>query len=143
MNNLVECVLKNDRAFTALSSGGHPAAFLSANKISFSEHFKLVGDSAEYALAFYRAVTASLAVWHTVADRAVLGFTPQSSKGYHTSIMPYKFDTKLWQERVKDVERYIPDMKLLEDVVREDHRVSEININIAEPVDIRKLDAND
>lgn len=141
----VDEILKNKASFAVLSSGGHPAAFLSANKLTFSEHFKLLESNEAYEKAFYLAITASLGVWHSAIDHMILGFSPnKATKSYHEPQFSLaKIDSKLWLDRIKDIERYIPAMKLLEKVLAEDMRIGEITIKVDQPVDIRKPVAKD
>ena len=136
-------ILANGAAFDALANGGHPAEFLASNQLTFEDHFKLIEDAPEYMVAFYRAVTASLAVWHTVADQVILGRIPKASSYHRTAALTgVKFDTKLWQARLKDIERYLPAMRMLETVLTDDQRIGEITIHIDAPVDTRKNDKN-
>lgn len=130
-------ILKNETAFKKLAEGAHPSAFFAANKMTFSDHFEALQKSKKYQIKFYQAITASLAAWHKVADEAMLT-TGKNASSYHKNsagMMMEKFESKLWLERVKDMERFIPEIQNIESQVEQQNYVDHFTISFDEPVD--------
>lgn len=132
----IKKILANRKSFRELAGGGHPASFLARNKMSFSDHFKAIEGNENYRQAFYQAITASLGAWHAIADKTMLNKNSTSPTSYHkgAAVVMEKFESKLWIERIKDIERFIPELANLEKYSMAQDFVNELTIYFESPI---------
>lgn len=132
----VKSILENKISFKKLADGAHPSTFWAMNDMSLNDHFELLEASFEYKQEFQKAMIAALAAWHEVADAAMLKKTPssQSQKSYLKG--PHhieKFESKLFEQRIRDLERFVPEFSKLEQYTMQGLSLDGIKVVFEDP----------
>ncbi len=140
----VDTVLRNDAAFDFLARGAHPCEFCDIAEISLDQHFDYIETNSIYRGKFMCAMTKCLSVWHAYADSVLMSLCKEKDIGFvqvdKNESDKKAFSSKYWEVKIKDLERYLPVISLLEPNVSDSS--NEISITLSKEVDLRNNEIN-